>query len=356
MLLCPDRPSWSFDNIAINISRSIDGVRIDRLYAKDFVDEPHVFFETVLRTNVDLCHLFWREDLFFLFHPHTVREAANRLGISFESLVRGINSCAFTTSVYDHLFSEPEELLSRRTGFALTDGYSVSSNKLMQVYNGIDGLPEPDMVIPDGVDIDRFSPSGRPQENHGTFKIGWAGNSQWGRDKLGFDVKGFDRIFKPMSDILRKRGIEVEERIADPHVNRIPFDEMPDFYAQLDLFVCTSAMEGTPNPVLEAMASGVPVISTDVGIVPEVFGDLQQRFIIRDPQPDRFADAASELHRNLELRRAIIAESRSRALEWSWTKTSRDWKPFWETALRRAMSKRNAKRRETLLLLREKYI
>ncbi|WZB73295.1 glycosyltransferase family 4 protein [Achromobacter xylosoxidans] len=44
---------------------------------------------------------------------------------------------------------------------------------------------------------------------------------------------------------------------------------MPAYYNSLDLYVCPSAIEGTPNPVLEAMACGVPVISTDVGIVPK---------------------------------------------------------------------------------------
>ena len=46
--------------------------------------------------------------------------------------------------------------------------------------------------------------------------------------------------------------------------------------SKIDVYVCTSKNEGTPNPVLEAMACRVPVISTDVGVIPELFGPLER--------------------------------------------------------------------------------
>jgi glycosyltransferase involved in cell wall biosynthesis len=45
---------------------------------------------------------------------------------------------------------------------------------------------------------------------------------------------------------------------------------MGDFYRSNHVLICTSKHEGGPLPVVEALACGRPVISTEVGIVPEV--------------------------------------------------------------------------------------
>lgn len=65
----------------------------------------------------------------------------------------------------------------------------------------------------------------------------------------------------------KQRGFDIEERFADKHVTPRTLREMPDYYSSIDVYVCASITEGTPNPILEAMASGVPIVTTDVGIV-----------------------------------------------------------------------------------------
>lgn len=350
VLLCPDQPSWAFDNIANNIARYARHNKISKLYMGDVIGNEHLFFQAILLKRIDLCHIFWREDLFHLLNPATIRKAAARLGIEYEMLVRAINSCAFTTSVYDHLFCSGAEMQERRSGFALVDGYTVCSGKLHSIYASEPDLPAPDIVIPDGVDPIHFSPSPLARPQRSRFSIGWVGNSAWGRQSQGMDIKGYHRLFDPMMKRLLARGHAVEASVADPQVKRIDFEDMPGFYRGLDVFVCTSAMEGTPNPVLEAMACGIPVVSTDVGIVPEVLGPLQKRFIVPDPDPESFADAVFSLLGNEQLRRMIADENRSRSLDWSWEIKTKEWWPFWERVVRRAMEPRGAIRREMHLL------
>ncbi|MCB1475959.1 MAG: glycosyltransferase family 4 protein [Rhodobiaceae bacterium] len=356
ILVCPDQPDWAFDNIAQNIARFAGENRLSKLFMKDVIGNEHKFFETIFLKRIDLCHVFWREDLFYLFHPQTIEKAARALGIEYETLVRAFNSCAFTTSVYDHLFSKPEEMRARRSGFAALDGYTVSSSKLFDIYSRESSLPAPDLIISDGVDTEHFSPATEQSVPPSVHLIGWAGNPGWGKSSEGYDVKGYDRVFRPMMAELTARGHRVGESAAIPQVKRIPFSQMPNFYRNLDIFACTSAIEGTPNTVLEAMACGVPVVSTNVGIVPDIFGPLQRRFIIEDASADSFADASAELIASPELRRAISAENRERALDWSWEIKVRDWWPFWEGAIRHAMDRRGAIRREALLLARDSRI
>ena len=56
----------------------------------------------------------------------------------------------------------------------------------------------------------------------------------------------------------------MEKYFADRQIRMIPHDKMAEYYSKIDLYICTSKIEGTPNPVLESMACGVPIISTDV--------------------------------------------------------------------------------------------
>ncbi len=317
---------------------------------RDVFENEQTFFETIFLNSIDVCHVFWREDIFYLLDPDTIRKTAQRLRIDCSYLVRAINSCAFTTSIYDHLFSSHEEMLERSSSFALVDGYTVSSKKIYDIYAAAAELPNPDAIIPDGVDIERFTPLPCDKRNTDRFVIGWAGNSAWGKQSQKYDVKGYDRLFRPMLEELHARGFVVEERVANPQIKRIKFEDMPAFYRDLDVFVCTSAIEGTPNTVLEAMACGIPVVSTDVGIVSDALGDLQRRFIISRANTGEFSDRVAEILGNDRLRWDLGKENRLRALDWSWELKTKAWWPFWHDALKRASENRHAARREMYLL------
>ena len=79
-------------------------------------------------------------------------------------------------------------------------------------------------------------------------------------------------------------GCKVKFEILDNDAtNAIPHSEMPDFYKRIDVLICTSMFEGCPLPVLEAASSGKPVISTRVGIVPELIKHGENGFIVDTP-------------------------------------------------------------------------
>jgi glycosyltransferase involved in cell wall biosynthesis len=93
-------------------------------------------------------------------------------------------------------------------------------------------------------------------------------------------------------------------------------DDLPDLYRGAQVFVYPSLYEGFGLPVLEAMASGVPVITSNRSSLPEVAGDAA---LLVDPtQAEALAAAMSALLHDDALRQALRAKGLARAATFTW--------------------------------------
>jgi glycosyltransferase involved in cell wall biosynthesis len=82
-------------------------------------------------------------------------------------------------------------------------------------------------------------------------------------------------------------------------------DDMPHFYRSLDLFVLPSYREGMPNVLLEAMATGLPCVVTDIPGVQEVIASGENGVLVPQQDAQQLATALSELLRDKTLRHSI---------------------------------------------------
>lgn len=93
-------------------------------------------------------------------------------------------------------------------------------------------------------------------------------------------------------------------------VGPVPNNKMNSIYNSSKLFLFTSKHEGQPGVILEAMACGLPVISTPVGIVPKLIKDDINGFVIKRQDPKTITSKLFHFLTNENLRKKVALTAR----------------------------------------------
>lgn len=107
-------------------------------------------------------------------------------------------------------------------------------------------------------------------------------------------------------------------------------------FREADVFWLTSSWEGLPNVVIEALASGLPVVATDVGGTRELFVSGREGFLVRPGSVDDFVYYGGALLRDAELRRRMSAAARARAQQFSLRRMVAGMQDVYDAALAEA--------------------
>lgn len=357
VLLVADVRGWAFDNICQNLINQLSvEYSFTVVYMGDIMDRPWIFVaEHLMEEPYDIVHFFWRDDLRTILWPDHLHRAASQSGVAPALIIDALARPVITASIYDHLHLDMTGPEDRAAIFRFAHGYAVSSPRLNRIYSDLPDVPPPDCVITDGVDVALFAEpkaaDARPPQPDGALVIGWVGNSRWGEHSHA-DAKGLRTILRPALDLLQAEGLSVVGSFADSQQQKRTRAEMVDYYKDIDVLVCASTIEGTPNPVLEAMAAGAAIVSTDVGIVPDVLGPLQHDFILQERTPEAMAAMLRRLVLDRGLLARLRAENRTGIQRWDWSERTRDWSVLWQAAALRQADVRQAQLRRSALMAR----
>jgi glycosyltransferase involved in cell wall biosynthesis len=124
-----------------------------------------------------------------------------------------------------------------------------------------------------------------------------------------------------MEEVLQKiRGLFLEGEVI--LTGAVPREELPLLYAGAAVFTFPSLQEGFGIPPLEAMASGTPVVASNVTSLPEVIGAAG---ILVDPlRTEEIAGAIYSVLTDLPLREALKEKGLARSRDFSWEKMARE--------------------------------
>jgi glycosyltransferase involved in cell wall biosynthesis len=199
------------------------------------------------------------------------------------------------------------------------------------------GVPQKKLVLlGNGVDLERFRPAATPsQRREARAELGVRGEDV----VVGIVArlvwqKGFRELFAA-AEILRDRCPNVRfvvvgdadldksdaigsvERDLAQRRGRIVFagsrDRVEEVYRAFDLFVLPSHREGFPRSAMEAAASGLPVIATDIRGCREVVTHGMTGLLVPLRDPSRLAAAVEELASDADLRRRMGEAGRRKA-------------------------------------------
>jgi glycosyltransferase involved in cell wall biosynthesis len=95
------------------------------------------------------------------------------------------------------------------------------------------------------------------------------------------------------------------ERTGIPYRHlQLPRDRLATAYHALDVYLVTSRQEGGPKSILEAMATGAPLVSTRVGQAPELVRDGENGLLAEVDDVDGLVAAVQRVHAGVDLRAA----------------------------------------------------
>jgi glycosyltransferase involved in cell wall biosynthesis len=120
----------------------------------------------------------------------------------------------------------------------------------------------------------------------------------------------------------------------------IPIETLRVFHALATAFVFPSLYEGFGLPPLEAMASGTPVIASEVSSLPEVVGGAAM--LVNPENVFDIARGISEVLLNDELRKELIVKGRIQAARFSWAQTATQVLRLYEDIRGSATARRNS--------------
>lgn len=275
-------------------------------------DCPHTLTLLTLFESLEILHRAERFDAFLSFFLYPTAYVAGLLARR-EGLPHV--ACVVGNDVKKYLFS-PEKTAVCRSGLENADALVFLAGDLLNLADALTPVRAKARII-----FNAVTPGKARWQGPGTqrpFTVGVAG--------IFKHAKGLPYMFKALA-ALRRGGeirlelagetrpeeIPVRDALLERYALRdavtfrgvVPHEDMPGWLATLDAFALPSVSEGCPNVLMEAMAVGLPCVSTRVGAAEELIQDGVSGLLVGWADSEALATALERLRGAPEYARAL---------------------------------------------------
>ncbi|MFH0859836.1 MAG: glycosyltransferase [Candidatus Altiarchaeota archaeon] len=297
-----------------------EGIRVDVLGISSKMDVTSVYrlARFLKQMRFDIVHSF-------LFYSNVLARISGRLANT-PAIVSGERSTSEWKSplyrLIDRLTSVYSTVIvanSNAVRDSLVEDVRIKPDRIRVVYNGIDlrrfddtadsrkvreqlSLSEKKVTV---VTVTRL----HPEKNPSDF-IKAASIVKRKHGNVQFLVVGDGRLMGELKIMSSELGISDDVIFAGER------EDVPGLLKASDIFVLTSLWEGLPVSVLEAMASSLPVVATDVGGTKEVIDNGVTGILVPRENPEELAAAIGTLIENPERRKQMGFRGRERVEEY----------------------------------------
>ena len=259
------------------------------------------------------------------FKPHVVHVHGSRAGF-FYSLIAARTPTVYTVHGYHFprkrsplarwLALNAERMISRRADHIIF--VSNSDARVAQAHRFVKGSKQYAVIY------NSIALTGIPGAKlTGPRHVGFIGRLEYQKDPLLFvkvmaHLPGFSATLVGAGTLesevrtqIERRGLSGRVRVLGMLPHRKTLEEL----SKLGTVVTTSRWEGLPHLPLEAMASGVPVVATNVGGLSEIVESEQSGLLVNGRSADELARAVVRLTEDTALRERVVRNARNRVHE-----------------------------------------
>lgn len=192
-------------------------------------------------------------------------------------------------------------------------------NSLLEI-----GVPSKKILyLPHGVDVEMFRPNYKEYVPGKRLKFLFVGRVEAAKG-IYYILEAFKQLqdlnieLLVVGDTMNQRE-QLEAYTANANfVGLKRRDEMPEFYKEADVFVLSSLWEGSSLSMLEALASGLPVIASKYSCAPEVISDYKEGFVVEPRNIEELKEKIVWYYQNADKIPEMSKQARKTAGYYTW--------------------------------------